>query len=126
EVVERTGDHIQRVVVTDVAGDRTPAVVGRAQTANGVPRGDLLRVRDDTHQVLPRKILEADLAGAADVQRDRAERRGVLLVERGRGRGTEGREHFIRAKGTGRTSRRRPLLANRDVHRVPFAGLQGR
>ena len=32
----------------------------------------------------------------------------------------------MRASGAGRTSRSRPFLANRDVHGVPFAGLQGR
>ena len=90
-----------------------------------VPGRDLLRVRDDPHQVLPGKILEADLAGAADVQRDRAERRRVLLVDGGRGRGAEGREHSNRAGGAGRTSRSRSVLANRDVDGVPFTGLQG-
>ena len=122
-VVERARDDVEIAVVVDVGRRRAPAVIDGRQALNRESRRHLFLRLDHAHQILPREILVAHLAGAAHVERNRAERRRVLLVDGDGRRRRVRREHFDEAAGA---ARRRPFLADGDVRLVPVAGLQRR
>ena len=81
-VIERPGDDVEVAVAVDVACRRAPPVVDRRHPLNGEARRELFLRLDDAHQILPGEVLVADLAGAADVERDGAEAGRVRLVHR--------------------------------------------